>query len=348
VSGVSLSEEIHEQPAALARLLDRQAEPVRRLAASLRAREVDFVFVAARGTSDNAGLYAKYLWGAGNGLPVALAAPSLFTAYARPPALRRALVVAISQSGQSPDIVAVLDEARRQGAPTLAIVNDASSPLARAADAVVDVCAGPERAVAATKTYTAQLMAIAMVSAALAGDEARWSDLARVPGLVGQVLAQDGAIGERAERYRFMQHCVVLGRGYNYATAFEWALKLKELAYVIAEPYSSADFQHGPVALLERGFPVLAVAPGGAVFDDTLALLTRLVNEKHVELLAVSDRDEVLSLAHTPLRLPGPVPEWVTPLVSIVAAQLFCWHVTRAKGHDTEAPRGLRKVTLTR
>ena len=345
---MSLHEEIREQPAVLARLLERQAEPVRRLAASLRGRGVLFVFVAARGTSDNAGLYAKYLWGAGNGLPVALAAPSLFTSYGRPPALRGALVVAISQSGQSPDIVAVLDEARRQGAPTLAIVNEPASPLARAADAVIDVCAGPELAVAATKTYTAQLMAIAMLSAALAGDEARWRELAHIPDLVGQVLGLDAAIAGRAERYRFMQHCVVLGRGYNYATAFEWALKLKELAYVIAEPYSSADFQHGPVAMLDRGFPVLAVAPDGAVFADTHALLSRLVADKNVELLVVSDREEALSLAHTPLRLPGPAPEWATPLVSIVAAQLFCYHVTRAKGFDTEAPRGLRKVTLTR
>ena len=345
---MSLSDEIREQPAVLARLLECQAEPVRRLAASLRGRDIDLVFVAARGTSDNAGLYAKYLWGAWNGLPVALAAPSLFTSYARPPALRHALVVAISQSGQSPDIVAVLDEAQRQGAPTLAIVNDATSPLAHAADVVVDICAGREEAVAATKTYTAQLMAVAMLSAALAEDEGRWRELARIPGLVAQVLAQDGAIGERTERYRFMQHCVVLGRGYNHATAFEWALKLKELAYVIAEPYSSADFQHGPVALLERGFPVLAVAPDGAVFDDERALLSRLVSEKHVELLVVSDRNEALALAHTPLRVPGPMPEWATPLVSIVAAQLFCYHVTRAKGFDTEAPRGLRKVTLTR
>jgi glucosamine--fructose-6-phosphate aminotransferase (isomerizing) len=347
VERVSLSAEIHEQPATLTRLLEQQAAPVRRLAASLRGRGIEFVFVAARGTSDNAGLYAKYLWGACNGLPVALAAPSLFTSYRRPPALRHALVVAISQSGQSPDIVAVLDEARRQGAPSLAIVNDPASPLARAADSVVDICAGREEAVAATKTYTAQLLAIAMLSAALDEDEGRWAELMRIPALVESVLAQDAAIGRSAERYRFMQHCVVLGRGYNYATAFEWALKLKELAYVIAEPYSSADFQHGPVALVDRGFPVLAVAPGGAVFADTQALLARLVGEEQVDLLVVSDRAEALSLAHTPLRLP-PLPEWATPLVAIVAAQLFCYHVTRAKGFDTEAPRGLHKVTLTR
>ena len=252
---MSLEKEIREQPAALARLLDLQAEPVRRLASQMRQEHIEFVLLAARGTSDNAGLYAKYLWGAGNGLPVALAAPSLFTSYGRPPTLRHALVVAISQSGQSPDIVAVLEEARRQGAPTLAIVNDPASPLARAADSVLDICAGPEWAVAATKSYTAQLMAIAMLSAALARDEERWRTLAQLPGLVEQVLALDAMMPARAERYRYMEHCVVLGRGYNYATAFEWSLKLKELSYVIAEPYSSADFQHGPVALLEPRLP---------------------------------------------------------------------------------------------
>jgi glucosamine--fructose-6-phosphate aminotransferase (isomerizing) len=344
---VSLKTEILEQPAVLARLLERQSRTVREIARSLRGREIHSVFLAARGTSDNAGVYAQYLWGAFNRLPVALAAPSLFTVYKRPPALKNALVVAISQSGQSPDIIGVVEEGRRQGAPTLAISNDPQSPLGRAADFVLDICAGKEEAVAATKTYTAQLMAIAMLSAALDETEERWRDLERTPALVEQALAQDDAIGEQTERYRFMAHCVVLGRGYNYATAFEWALKLKELAYVIAEPDSSADFQHGPVAMLDRGFPVLAVAPGGAVFADTLALLSRLVEERLIELVIISDRDEALSLGHTPLRLPGGLPEWLTPIVSIVTAQLFCYHLTRAKGFDTEAPRGLRKVTLT-
>jgi glucosamine--fructose-6-phosphate aminotransferase (isomerizing) len=345
---VSLADEIREQPAVLARLLEKQAPTIREVARSLAGRRIHGVFLAARGTSDNAGVYAQYVWGAYNRLPVALAAPSLFTLYARPPRLGDMLVVGVSQSGQSPDIVSVLEEARRQGAPTLAIGNEADSPLARAADAFVDVCAGREAAVAATKTYTAELMAIAMLSAALEGDEERWRELAAVPALVEEVLARGEEIAERAERYRFMEHCVVLGRGFNYATAFEWALKLKELAYVIAEPDSSADFQHGPVAMLERGFPVLAVAPGGAVFKDTLGLLSRLVNERLVELVVISDREEVLSLAHTPLRLPASPPEWLSPIATIVCAQLFCYHLTRAKGFDTEAPRGLRKVTLTR
>jgi glucosamine--fructose-6-phosphate aminotransferase (isomerizing) len=347
-ASVSLRTEIHEQPAVLSRLLERQGRTAREIVRSLKGREIHSIFLAARGTSDNAGIYAQYLWGAYNRLPLALAAPSLFTLYKHPPKLRNALVVAISQSGQSPDITAVVEEARRQGAPTLAISNDSSSPLARAADFVLDICAGAEEAVAATKTYTAQLMAIAMLSAALDDTEERWRDLERTPALVGLALARNDSIGEQCERYRFMEHCVVLGRGYNYSTALEWALKLKELAYVIAEPDSSADFQHGPVAVLDRGFPVLAVAPAGAVFDDTLALLARLVKERMIELVVISDRDEALSLAHTAFRLPGEVPEWLTPIVGTVTAQLFCYHLTRAKGIDPEAPRGLRKVTLTR
>lgn len=345
---MSLRSEIFEQPLVLAGLLKNQMTGVREVARALQKREIGYIFLAARGTSDNAGLYAKYLWGAFNRLPIALAAPSLFSMYGRPPVLRNALVVGISQSGQSPDIVSVVAEGGQQGAPTLAITNDPDSPLARAAEFVIDVGAGPEEAVAATKTYTAQLLAIAMLSAALSEESDRVAALQCVPALVQQALALDSTIEQVAERYRYMDQCVVLGRGYNYATAFEWSLKLKELAYVVAEPYSSADFQHGPVAIVSHGFPVFAVVPGGAVFDDMLALLSRLVDENQAELLVISDEEGALSLAHTPLRLPADLPEWLSPLVSIVMAQLFCYHLTRAKGYDTEAPRGLSKVTLTR
>jgi len=344
---VSLRSEIFEQPLVLARLLEDQMEGVQEIAQAIRAREVDFIFLAARGTSNNAGLYAKYLWGSLNRLPTALAAPSLFSIYGRPPALRNALVVGISQSGQSPDIVSVVAEGGRQGTPTLAITNDPGSPLAQTAEFVIDTGAGTEKAVAATKTYTAQLLAIAMLSAALSRESDRLAALQRVSALVQQALALDAIIERVTERYRYMEQCVVLGRGYNYATAFEWSLKLKELAHVVAEPYSSADFQHGPVAIVSEGFPVLAVVPGGAVFDTMLALLSSLVSEYQVELLVISNEEEALSLAHTPLRLPAELPEWLSPLVSIVPAQLFCYHLTRAKGYDTETPRGLSKVTRT-
>ncbi len=348
---MSLKSEIFEQPDVLARLLKNQKERIRAIAVALRDYDIRYLFLVARGTSDNAGLYAKYLWGAYNQLPTALATPSLFSLYRKPPNLQNALVMGISQSGQSPDIVQVMAEAQRQGVPTLAIVNAPQSPLAQMAQFVIDVEAGPELAVAATKSYTAQLLVIAMLSAALseiAGDtEDRWSNLERVPALVQRALDLDLVIERAAERYRYMEQCVVLGRGYNYATAFEWSLKMKELAYIIAAPYSSADFQHGPVAVVSQGFPVLAVVPDGAVFDDMSALLHNLVTTQGVELLAISNRDEVLSLAHTAFRLPSNMPEWLSPLVTIVPGQLFSYYLTRAKGYDTEAPRGLRKVTLT-
>jgi len=344
---MGLKEEIFEQPETLQRLLDTQTARVERIAGDLRQREVNYVFLAARGTSDHAGLYAKYLWGAFNQLPMALAAPSLFSIYSKPPALKNGLVVGISQSGQSPDIVGVLAEGSRQSAPTLAITNDPDSPLAQAAEFVIDIGAGTEEAVAATKTYTAQLLAIAMLSAALDEDADRMAALRRAPEWVAKALALDATIERVAERYRYMDQCVVLGRGYNYATAFEWSLKLKELTYVVAEPYSSADFQHGPIAIVGQGFPVLAVAPGGAVYADMLALLRRLTVEHQAELLVISDEEEALTLGRTSLRLPGGVPEWLSPVVSIAPAQLFCYHLTRAKGYDPESPRGLSKVTLT-
>ena len=344
---MSLEAEIREQPQVLERLLRTQVGPVAEMAREIRRREARTVFIAARGSSDNAALYAKYLWGAVDRLPVALATPSLFTIYGRPPRLDGSLVVGISQSGQSPDIVGVVEEGRSQGALTLAITNEPASPLAAAAEMVLDTGAGPERAVAATKTYTAQLMAIALLSAAAREDGELLADLERVPALVAEALELDEEIRAAAERYRYMDHCVVLGRGFNYATAYEWSLKLKEMTYVVAEPYSSADFRHGPVAIVCDGFPVLAVAPAGKVFDDTLVLLGTLEEEHRAELLVLSNEERALELAQTPLRLPAEMPEWVSPLVSIVPGQLFSYHLTRAKGYDTENPRRLRKVTRT-
>jgi glucosamine--fructose-6-phosphate aminotransferase (isomerizing) len=344
---MTLHSEIFEQPQRLASLLENQKPVVVEIANAIRSREIHYAFLAARGTSDNAGRYANYLWGAHNQLPLALATPSLFTYYQSPPRLAHALVVGVSQSGQSPDIVSVLEEGRRQNCLTLAITNIPDSPLARAADFVLDIQAGEEKAVAATKTYTAELMAVAMLSAALGDSEERWTELARVSSWVEQALALDEQIELMAQRYRYMNQCVVLGRGFNYATAFEWALKMKELTYMIAEPYSSADFQHGPIAMVEGGFPVMAVAPKGKVHGTMTDMLTRLRRQKDAELVVISDDAEVLSLAQSPIMLPPHIPEWLSPLVGIVPAQLFACHLTKVKGYDTEAPRSITKVTET-
>src|SRR3954454_18431689 len=231
--GEFLASEIAEQPEALAGLLEEERARVEEIAARLHARrdEIAFVLLAARGTSDNAARYAQYLFGAANRLPVALATPSLFTLYGTPPDLRRSLAIGISQSGASPDIVAVLEAARRQGAPTLAITNVPDSPLGQAAEFVLPIRAGTERSVAATKTYSTELLALAMLSTALCeGPTAtqRWEELAAVPAAVAVTVGLADEIARRAERYRYLDRLVTGGRGYCYGTAFELALKLKE------------------------------------------------------------------------------------------------------------------------
>ncbi|MCS7261163.1 MAG: SIS domain-containing protein [Anaerolineae bacterium] len=338
--------EIHEQPQVLARLLERERPAAQALAAALRQRQVDYVLIAARGTSDNAARYAQYLWGAVNGYVVALATPSLFTIYHAPPRLGNALVVGISQSGKSPDIIAVLAEARRQGALTAVITNAVNSELARQGDFVLDLGAGEERAVAATKTYTAELAAIALLSCCLAEDGTRWEALRAVPDAVAATLSAHADMTQVTRRYYAMRHCVVLGRGYNYGSAFEIALKLKELTYTVVEPYSSADFLHGPLAVIEAGFPVLVVAPSGLTLNE-LRHLVQMLRERGAEVLAISDDAELLSLAHTPLPLPQPLPEWLSPLTCVLPGQLLAMHLAYARHGNPDQPRGLRKVTET-
>jgi glucosamine--fructose-6-phosphate aminotransferase (isomerizing) len=345
---MSLHSEILEQPERLASLVKSQRKAVEEIARAIKSRDVSYIFLAARGTSDNAGRYANYLFGGMNRLPLALATPSLFTYYQQPPSLKGAFVIGISQSGQSPDIVSVLQEGKRQGCPTLAITNEADSPLASFADFVLDIQTGPELAVAATKTYTAELMAIAMISAALGNEASAWDALEKIPVWVNDALKADDLIRSAAERYRYMQQCVVLGRGYNYSTAFEWALKLKELTYVEAEPYSSADFQHGPIAIVAKGFPVMAVVSVGKVAEPLTLLLEHLKQDLSAELVVISNLEKPLSLAQTRIPVSNEIPESLTPLVNIVPAQLFSYHLTLIKGFDAEKPRTIHKVTETR
>ncbi|HMV95754.1 MAG TPA: SIS domain-containing protein [Anaerolineales bacterium] len=345
---MTLFSEINEQPERIKALLASQRKNVERIAAEIKKRDIEYVFLAARGTSDNAGRYANYLLGAMNGLPLALATPSLFTYYKRPPKLKNALVIGVSQSGKSPDIVSVLEEGRKQGCQTLSITNEPDSPLAQASDFVLDIHAGTEKAVAATKTYTTELMSVAMLSAALSGNKAQWNDLSKVAAWMRQSLKQNDFLAQAAQRYRYIDQTVVLGRGFNYATAFEWALKLKELTYIIAEPYSSADFAHGPIAMVESGYPVFAVAPKGKVFNSMLEMLNRLRSDIAAELIVISNDKRALALAQVPLSIPVDVPEWLSPLVNILPAQLFAYHLTVAKGYNTEQPRSIRKVTETK
>jgi glucosamine--fructose-6-phosphate aminotransferase (isomerizing) len=343
-----LEDEIASQPAVIARLLDGELEHIRRTVAALPPFR--YVVIAARGSSDHAALYAKYAWGALAGYPVALATPALYTLYAAPPRLEGALVVGVSQSGQSPDIVAVVEEAKRQGCPTLAICNDAASPLALAADTAIDLRAGVERSVAATKTFTAELVAMAALAACLGGDPVRLDELRLLPGAMDVALASAWRTAPAvAERWRQVDRSVVLARGYNFATASELALKLKELTYLMAAAYSSADFRHGPIAALEPGAAALVVMPAGAAYADLLTLASDL-RDRGADLAVISDAPEALALASAPLPLDvgaARVPEWLSPVTAVIPGQALALRLAEAKGLDPDAPRGLRKVTRT-
>ncbi len=340
--------EIAEQPEALARTLDRNAAAVEALCRELRAREITSIMIAARGSSDNAGVYAKYLFQAFNGLPVAMATPSLYTFNHTPPRVSGCFVLGISQSGQSEDIVEVLAEARRQNAITAAITRDEKSPLALQAGHVLKLETGPEKAVAATKTFTSSLALAAAISAAWQGSRERLEALKHLPELASKTLQRAGdPAASRAQRYRYMDRCVVISRGFSYAIAMEIALKLKELTYVTAEPYSSADFVHGPMAMVEPGFPVVLIAPKGTLLGYMKEFVATL-RARRPEIIAISDAPEILEHATTALPVQEGAPEWLTPVLAVLPGQLLAFHLSRAKGIDPDVPRGLSKVTVTR
>ncbi len=344
---MGLIDEIREQPSVVERLVTALPARLEGLAAAVRRGGVDHVMIAGRGSSDHAAVYGVYVLGAMAAMPVALAAPSLTSRYHRSPRLGRTLVIAISQSGRSPDIVSVLDEARRQGALTLAITNAPDSPLAAAAGEVVDLEARPERSVAATKTYAAQLAAVAVLATVLGELPAAERDaLRQIPDAMARALDTDeAAIASLADATATVDECVVIGRGFNLATSLEWALKLKELAGIHAQAYSTADFEHGPVASLHDGGQVLAVRARGPMTQDLDVLLARLEAERAVRAIVVADE---APRAGAWLAFPPGVPEWLSPLVTILPAQRYAAAVTRARGLDEERPRGLNKVTLTR
>jgi glutamine---fructose-6-phosphate transaminase (isomerizing) len=343
---VGLIDEIREQPEVVARLLTDAAPEVAAFCEVVRAADPSHVVIAARGTSDHAAIYAQYALGVLAGMNVGLATPSVHSLYGATPDYGRALVVGISQSGASPDVVGVIRAARAQGALTLAITNTPGSDMATAAAHHLDLRAGPERAVAATKTYSATLLVLAMLAAELSSTDAS-ADLAEVPEALARTLELDDEAARIAADMANMDRCVILGRGYHYATAREWSLKLKELSYTLADPYSSADFIHGPLALIEAGFPTFCVAPRGATEGDMEAVIDRLGGELGARLLIASDSERLRDKGTWALALPTTLPEWLMPIVSIVPGQLHARHVTIAKGGDPEQPRSIRKVTLT-
>ncbi len=348
VSIVSLMrDEIYQQPHAVASAIEKEDAAVAALAQELRRREIRHVVIAARGTSDNAATYAKYLLEIVVGVPVALAAPSVYTLYDARPNLTGVLVLGISQSGQATDVVQVLSNAREAGAMTACITNVVNSPLAEACDYTLLCQAGDEKGVAATKTYTTALALVALLAGHWANAAHLLEGLRRLPDAIQRTLESDSAVEAAVERFRYMDECVVLARGLNQATALETALKMTETSYIVAKPYSGADFLHGPIAMVSDGFPCFLFAPNGRAYPFMLDLAVKL-GERLAEMIVVAHAPEILKLAKRPLALPVDTGEYLSPIVCILPGQLWAYHLARARGIDPDRPRGLTKVTLTR
>lgn len=340
--GSIMRSEIAEQPTSLARLLDEGSSQIDQVAATITSASPRFVLLAARGTSDHAALYAKYLIETRTGLPVGLVSPSTLTIYDTTAHYDDVLWVSLSQSGGSPDLIESAERARAAGALTVAITNAPTSPLASAADMHIDILAGPERAVAATKSYTSELLASwLLVNAWTGGDRAA---AAALPERAQAVI--DAAEGiAAAPRYRFVDRLVTTSRGYSYPTAREAALKLMETSYLAAHAFSSADLMHGPLAMIDEDRPVIAVVPygaGGAAMQPVLDGLA----ERGADLLIEGDVARAPSAAAR-IHLPNDVPEDLAPIISIIPLQQLAYAMAIARGYDPDAPRGLRKVTET-
>jgi glucosamine--fructose-6-phosphate aminotransferase (isomerizing) len=340
-------EEIRQQPAALARTLSAETRRIEQFKRVIAERRPRLIVLAARGTSDNAAQFGRYLLEITTGIPVSLAAPSIHTLYNSAVDFRDALVVGISQSGESTDTNLVLERARAQGALTIGITNEASSALASLASEVFLVRAGKENSVAATKTYTGQVLVLYLLAYAL-GADIRLDDLRRLPDWVESALGLEKQIAALSERYRFMDRAVVVGRGLNYANAFEFALKMMETCYVVAERFSSADFLHWPIALVEASFPVFLFAPSGVTAPSMREMLDKLQSLK-AETIVITDsaNREIGDKATRSIRLGRKLRELYTPIPYVVPAQLFAACLAAQKGLDPDQPRTLTKVTRT-
>jgi glucosamine--fructose-6-phosphate aminotransferase (isomerizing) len=339
-------QEIRFQPEVLERTIRAESEKLKKLGEFLRRKDIDLIVVVARGSSDNASLFGRYLLEITCGIPVSLSAPSVFTLYNAKLNLKRALVIGVSQSGEGTDINTVLESAKSSGAFTLGITNEADSTMAKITDETLLIHAGREKSVAATKTYTGQMLHFYMLASVLASEESKKLEFEKIPDFSAAALKLEPEIEKIVGRYTFMENCVVVGRGLNYGNSYELALKLMESCYVVAERFSSADFFHGPLAIVERRFPVIMFAPDGVTKKSSIDLLKQL-KELHADSFSITNDKETASLSSLSLMMPPEIDEFLSPIPFIIPAQLFAAHLAKAKGIDADAPRSLSKVTKT-
>jgi len=338
-------QEIAEQPAALEKTIAEERAKIARLGEAIKQRDVDLIVLVARGSSDNAALFGRYLLEITTGIPVSLSAPSVHTIYQAKLNLKHALVVGVSQSGEGEDINQVLENARDCGAFTVGITNEPASSMVKLVDETLLMHGGREQSVAATKTFTGQMLLFYMLASALSTD-GKAIDYSAIPDLAARALEQKPALVELVQRYVFMENCVVVGRGLAYANAYEFALKLMETCYVVAERFSSADFLHGPLAMIERHFPVIVFAPPGAMLEGTKDLISRL-QELHADTMAITGDIDTAVMCTRSIIIPRDIDEFLAPIPYIIPAQIFAALLAEAKGLDPDQPRSLSKVTRT-
>lgn len=338
-------QEIKQQPETLARTLREEGSKIASLGRFLTGRDIRLIVLVARGSSDNAALFGRYLLEITSRIPVSLAAPSVHTLYHARLNLNNALVVGVSQSGEGTDINVVLEDAKKAGAFTLGITNEPRSAMARLCDEVLLIHAGRERSVAATKTYTGQLLMFHLLAAALQQGKGL-ENIRRLPELASRCLELEPSIRNVVERYRFINHCVVVGRGLIYANVYELAIKLMETCYVVSERFSAADFLHGPVAMIEADFPVIVFAPPGKTFND-MRRLTHQLRTLQAETLVISSEASILKQATRALQIPVKIDEFLAPIPYIIPGQLFAALLAGVKGLSPDRPRSLQKITKT-
>ncbi len=339
--------EISEQPKVLENCMKQNQKTIEAIVAKLKERDIRHVIIAARGTSDHAAVYAKYIIEIKLGIPVALAAPSVFTLYNKSLSMENSLVIGISQSGKAADVLEVLRSAKTQGAPTIAVTNHEDSPLAQEAEFHLFCAAGLEKSVAATKTFTSEIYLMARLVALWSEDEAFKKELSEVPGLLTKTIEGAGQIESKVERYRFMSECFVMARGVNYAVALESALKIQETTYVRAKAYATSDFHHGPFAMIDDHMPVIIYAPKGESLKDMNEMIQKLKNAG-ADLLIVSNDADTLALGDCTIEIPDVTNDLITPFINVVVGQMFACNLSLLRGLNPDAPRGLSKVTITR
>lgn len=338
-----MEKEIREEPSVLTRILESNIPILERIKRYLDKKKIEGIYISARGTSDNAGILGKYLLESISGYITAPSAPSLFTIYKRPPSLKGKLVIGISQSGRGEDVCEVVEWGKREGALCIAITNNPDSPLASLADEVILCWAGEEKSVPATKTYLAEIFNLYLFSSIIAEREDILGSLKDMPIYVERIIEEAFKID--VTRFHFMDRCISIGRGFNYPTAMEFSLKLKETSYIFAEAFSSADFLHGPLALISNQLPVFVFLPAGPSYTH-LAEVIETIKEKTKDIFIFGF--EALDGKENIFKIPYNIDEVLSPLLFTPVFQVFANKLALEKGLDPDHPRFLKKVTITR